>query len=282
MKATSPRIAAPGGRLACARLHRFSAPTWRGGPRVCAQQGEGPSHQYRPRSLPSRATERSGVNGYSSLSAVSCEHHGGTDLCRWALKFEPKELERTLLPRLEEIHGYLTKSETAPERWTKAKLASEAVIAKDAFRHERLLNRSILQSVLRYVLHYLPQVIGKLPDVAAEPVDAALIADLMDGRDARKAFRYLTAPPISEDDLKTVADAALTPSRLRTDLSSAKRIRDTVLTIIDPHRFPWIAKGRGPSNDERERAVIASAPSRRRATWKQAAAVPPRRRRSRR
>ena len=51
----------------------------------------------------------------------------------------------------------------------------------------------------------------------------------------------------------------LTPSRLRIDPQSAKRIRDTVLTIIDPHRFPWLTEGRQPSNDERERAVIASA-----------------------
>jgi len=103
------------------------------------------------------------------------------------------------------------------------------------------------------------QLIDKLPDIGADPVDAELIAGLIDGRDAQKAFRYLTAPPISEDDLKTVADATLTPSRLRTDADSAKRIRDTVLTIIDPHRFPWVSEGRQPSNDERERAVIASA-----------------------
>lgn len=81
----------------------------------------------------------------------------------------------------------------------------------------------------------------------------------MEGRDAQKAFRYLTAPPISKDDLETVADAALTPSRLRTDPESTRRIRDTVLTIIDPHRFSWMAEGRKPSRHERERAVIASA-----------------------
>jgi hypothetical protein len=86
-----------------------------------------------------------------------------------------------------------------------------------------------------------------------------LIADLVDGRDARKAFRYLTAPPISQDDLETITDAALTPSRLRTDPDSARRIRDTVLMIIDPHRFPWLLEDRQPSEDELERAVIASA-----------------------
>ena len=56
-----------------------------------------------------------------------------------------------------------------------------------------------------------------------------------------------------------MADATLTPSRLRIDAAGAKRVRDTVLTIIDPHRFPWVAEARQPFNDERERAVIASA-----------------------
>jgi hypothetical protein len=101
--------------------------------------------------------------------------------------------------------------------------------------------------------------VDKLPEVTAEPINAELIAKLVDGRDAQKAFRYLTGPPISKDDLETVADAMLTPSRLRIDPESAKRIRHTVLTIIDPHRFPWLTEDRQPSNDERERAVIASA-----------------------
>jgi hypothetical protein len=46
------------------------------------------------------------------------------------------------------------------------------------------------------------ELIGKLRDITANPVNAELIADLIDGREAQKAFRYLTAPPISADDLE--------------------------------------------------------------------------------
>jgi len=139
-------------------------------------------------------------------------------------------------------------------------LEVDAGRAKKAFRDERLLEPlDLYNQFFATFSDIFQQLIDKLPNVAAEPFDADVIADLVDGRDAQKAFRYLTAPPISEDDLETVADATLTPSRLRTDAASAKRIRDTVLTIIDPHRFPWLAEGRQPSNDERERAVIASA-----------------------
>lgn len=82
---------------------------------------------------------------------------------------------------------------------------------------------------------------------------------MLNGRDQQKAFRYLAAPPISEDDLKAVSDTTLAPSILAADKDKAQRVRDTVLTILDPHRFPWIAANRKPSADETERAVIASA-----------------------
>jgi XamI restriction endonuclease len=139
-------------------------------------------------------------------------------------------------------------------------LESDAAVAKSVFRRERLQEPIDLYNQFFAVFaDIFRQLIDKLPDIGAEPIDAELIADLVDGRNAQKAFRYLTAPPISEDDLETIADAALVPSRLRTDAESARRIRDTVLTIIDPHRFPWISQRRQPSNDERERAAVASA-----------------------
>lgn len=57
----------------------------------------------------------------------------------------------------------------------------------------------------------------------------------------------------------TVADASLTPSSLRVDPAQAARVRDTVLAIIDPHRFPWVAEGRKPTKEESRTAVVASA-----------------------
>lgn len=101
--------------------------------------------------------------------------------------------------------------------------------------------------------------IEKLPALAADPIDTALVAELVNGKHRQKAFRYLAAPPISEDDLKAVADSTLAPSVLRLDLDAAKRVRDTVLTILDPHRFPWIVAQRLPTPPETECAIVASA-----------------------
>lgn len=85
------------------------------------------------------------------------------------------------------------------------------------------------------------------------------LAELVKGKDRQKAFRYLTAPPISEDDLKVLADASVTPKALRTDPEGAVRVRDTVLQVLDQHRFPWLAENTSPTKSQREAAVVASA-----------------------
>lgn len=69
----------------------------------------------------------------------------------------------------------------------------------------------------------------------------------------------LAAPPISEDDLKTLAETSLSPAALAGDAAQARRVRDTVLHVLDPHRFPWIGEGRAARDYEHDRAVVASA-----------------------
>lgn len=78
-------------------------------------------------------------------------------------------------------------------------------------------------------------------------------------KDRRTAFRYLAAPPISEDDLKTLAETTLSASALTQNPDQARRVRDIVLHIIDPHRFPWLGELRDPADHERDRAIVASA-----------------------
>lgn len=103
------------------------------------------------------------------------------------------------------------------------------------------------------------ELIDRLPALLADPVDPALIANLVRGRDRSKTFRYLTAPPISHDDLQTLADTTIGPVVLGRDPQAARRVRDVVRAAIDLHRFPWIAAGREPTAQERSQAIVATA-----------------------
>lgn len=95
--------------------------------------------------------------------------------------------------------------------------------------------------------------------MASDPLDVEVLVELVKGKDRQKALRYLTAPPISEDDLKVLADASLAPKALRTNPDGAVRVRDTVLQVLDHHRFPWISANSNPTKAQREAAVVASA-----------------------
>jgi type II secretory pathway pseudopilin PulG len=74
------------------------------------------------------------------------------------------------------------------------------------------------------------------------------------------AFRYLAGPPISIDDLKTLAETnSLAPARLTRDPELVARLIQTIRIGLDRHRFPWVADKREPTTSEREAAVVASA-----------------------
>ena len=69
----------------------------------------------------------------------------------------------------------------------------------------------------------------------------------------------MPGPPISEDDLKVLAEASLSPSRLRQDPQMAARVLDVVKTALDRRRFPWVIEEREPSGSEKNAAIVASA-----------------------
>ena len=92
-----------------------------------------------------------------------------------------------------------------------------------------------------------------------DPLDSAQIVQYVGDDDIRTAFRYLAAPPVSEDDLKTLADTTLSANALSRDLEQATRVREVILQVIDPHRFPWIGEQREPTEHERAEAIVASA-----------------------
>lgn len=114
----------------------------------------------------------------------------------------------------------------------------------------------------RFFTTFVPifqRLLSELPRLADDSTAADAVLKLVGTPDDKTAFRYLTAPPVSEDDLKTLAESTLSSKALASNPGEAQRVRDIVLHIIDPHRFPWIPEDRSPSYEEQQRAVVASA-----------------------
>ena len=83
--------------------------------------------------------------------------------------------------------------------------------------------------------------------------------EFLSQRELLRAFLYLAGPPISNDDLKTVAEIrSLNPSKLREDPEAVCRIVDVVRVALDRRRFPWVVEGRDPTDLERNAALLAS------------------------
>ncbi len=148
---------------------------------------------------------------------------------------------------------------TNPQRWTTTELASDLEKARAVFRDQRL--REPLQVYSKFFAQFAPvfsELIDRLPSLAQDQHDSAILGDLFRDDDVRTALRYLTAPPISEDDLKTLAETTLSPTVLRTDEEHARRVRDIIFQILDSHRFPWVSENRKPTRHERMQAIVAS------------------------
>jgi hypothetical protein len=71
-----------------------------------------------------------------------------------------------------------------------------------------------------------------------------------------RVARYLAGPPVSADDLNTLAGAALA-SRKRLDAELASRAATVLDAVLDRARFPWLfaEPARSPAAAERELAV---------------------------
>jgi hypothetical protein len=150
-----------------------------------------------------------------------------------------------------------------PRRWSASELSEFASAATERFCAERKDEpRTVYAEFFEAFVPVFRSLIERsLPILAegAQEVDRELMARIVADKNTRTAFRYLAAPPISEDDLKTLAASRLSAATLRTDQQQAERVRDAVLSVIDPYRFPWVEAGRPATNQEREIAVVSSA-----------------------
>jgi len=145
-----------------------------------------------------------------------------------------------------------------PPRWTAEDFERDRNQAIAVFRRIRL------EEPLEAYLEVFDQYQGVFEDLMEATIDLTELRDnalsVLTDKTLLEAFRYLAGPPISTDDLKTVAEAAsLTASRLKEDPQLVGRVVDLVMIVLDRRRFAWVTEQREPNEAERNAAVLASA-----------------------
>jgi hypothetical protein len=147
-----------------------------------------------------------------------------------------------------------------PEQWTANEVAADIELAIAVFRVTRISEplhawvQEVEKRKAEFTKLFDDHEIAHPHELSADDLPAIIEAGLLD------ALRYLPGPPISTDDLKTIAEVtSLSPKRLRANREDTQRLLDTILKSVDPYRFPWLAENRDPSGDERRAAILASA-----------------------
>jgi hypothetical protein len=145
----------------------------------------------------------------------------------------------------------------APPRWSEQQLKTDTDLSRKTFRDER-----VVEPLENYVEEY-DDVRDRIEDLLEMTVDLSRIRDvavevMLDAR-MRETARYLASPPISNDDLKVLAESDLTARSIKKNPDEARLAVEVILTALDRNRFPWVSINREPTEAEREIAMVATA-----------------------
>lgn len=147
---------------------------------------------------------------------------------------------------------------SSPAVWTNDELTEDAAIASSLFRAERLGVSNEWTTHYESARTKFEKLFNKLHDLNPTGVTNKNLADAY-GAGLGEVLRYLAGPPISDDDLKVIADVtSLAPGVLKKDPVSLRKVFTVIERVIDPHRFPWVSTGTPPTEQEKEAALLAS------------------------
>lgn len=145
-----------------------------------------------------------------------------------------------------------------PPQWTDEELTNDAALSAGNFRTLRL-GASAWPSHYRSARDKFELLFSKLGDLRRGQMTDASLLDVYGSR-LGEALRYLSGPPISNDDLKVIADVkSLAPGVLRKDAESLRKVFEVIERAINPFRFPWVHTEQPPNPEQREAVVLASA-----------------------
>lgn len=145
-----------------------------------------------------------------------------------------------------------------PPVWSEGQLEADRLKSSAAFSKERL------EEPLEDYLEAFDEYQGYVEEILETTVDLSDLGpsalDVLGDLRLLEAFRYLAGPPISQDDLKVLADArSLTKSTLEKSPDLVQRVIGVVRQVLDRRRFAWVVENREPTEAERNAAVMASA-----------------------
>lgn len=140
----------------------------------------------------------------------------------------------------------------SPPRWTLADFEAGAARGIEVFRDVRLN-----EAREDYASHFA-EAQRAVEDLLELTTDLTRMEEA--GRQAvagyLEALRYITAPPISTDDLETLSGLK---ERNFDSASGWRPVVETIMALADRHRFGWLFDGSEPTEAERGAAVVATA-----------------------
>jgi hypothetical protein len=146
----------------------------------------------------------------------------------------------------------------APPRWTEKQLALDAKISAAAFREERLAPTQAWKEHFTKSNERFTALLNELGELEPTRISDAALASAYKLK-LGEALRYLSGPPISDDDLKVLADVpSLAPGVLIRDKQKLRHVFSIIQKTIDPYRFPWVVQRRAPTRTEKAAALLAS------------------------
>lgn len=150
-----------------------------------------------------------------------------------------------------------------PKVWTDAELETEAQKALEEFVERRLAEpggKYLAHVVARRaaIFRLFKTVTGIDPD---KP-DPAIVRKILLDDELFDALRYVTGPPVSEDDLGVLVTRKiqrLTKADINTKDDIPVGILNLICKLADPFRFPWVAAKRKATPRELRVAIDATA-----------------------
>lgn len=121
--------------------------------------------------------------------------------------------------------------------WSRNQLESARVLAEDHFRSQRYNEpREIYLALFDEYQTAVNEVMEQTVDLTSIEENALSILSV---GQQREVFRYLTGPPVSEDDLKVLmGETSISASRLSRDPELLARVVAFVKDWHDRRRFP--------------------------------------------